>query len=226
MAAMSNGLPNAQPTPPQEAPPPNSYASYVPHDLSYCDTFEDSLIDIVLAKSPTTAAQTGIRIIPDDSTEAPVDGISIRASDVSLQSLPSIREDELPIPLDDPRRIFASPVPGVRLTHPGGYLEGGPGLDPEIDTFPDDFLSNHPGLRNGDELRAAVAQEVDKQISLLQERMRARQRAKENNEDIERQLKALMDQHSMEMKSLQRMAEESERKKEAREKRRRGQAAG
>lgn len=215
--------PQGGPTPPQEEQPKGAYANYVPHDLKYNADFEDSLMQAVLGAE---AAHDGIRVIARDSTEQPVDGVSVRASDVSLQSLPSITEDELPLPLDDPRRIFAGPVAGVKLTHPGGYFEGGPGLDPELDTYPDHFVSEHMDVRSANELRTLMRSEADANVEFLKERLKARQRAKERNEQIEKELKALMDQHGMELKIHNRLAEESQRKKEARERRRKERDGG
>lgn len=211
------------PTPPQEGQPPNSWANYVPHDLKYSADFEDSLAKAALNPD---AKQDGIRVLPEDSDEQPVDGESVRARDVSLQSLPSIAEDDLPLPLDDSRRIFASPVPGVTLTHPSGYLEGGPGLDPKMDTFPEDFLSRHPNVTTSTQLREAVKEEVDEAVEALKERLRRRKAAKERNEQIEKELKTLREQHEVELKVHNRLREESERKKEAKEKRRKEREGG
>lgn len=205
------------PTPPQEEQPQGAYASYVSHDLPYNAQFDDSLMEVVLGPSPP---QDGIRVIPEDSNEQPVDGVSVRADAVSWQSLPTITEDELPLPLDDPRRIFASPIAGIKLTHPGGYLEGGPGLDPEMDTFPEDFLSNNPGVNSSERLRAAVEQEIGTSVDLLKDRLLARKRAKERNEQIEKELKLMSDNHSLELKIQRKMAEDRRIKKEAKEKRR------
>ncbi|KAK5122346.1 hypothetical protein LTR85_004257 [Meristemomyces frigidus] len=220
---MSAASPAGGPTPPQEEQPNGAYASYVPHDLKYSADFEDSLVKAVLDPN---ARQDGIRIIASDSDEQPVNGVSVRARDVSLQSLPTISENELPLPLNDPRRIFTSPAAGVKLTHPGGYLEGGPGLDPDMDTFPDDFLSRYEHATSPEELRKAIRQEIDSSVELLKERLRARQRAKERNEQIEKELKTLMDQHGMELKIHTRMAEENQRKKVAKERRRREREGG
>ena len=191
------------------------YASYVPHDLKYSADFEDSLADILLDEAKNTS-DTGLRVIPEDSDEQPREGVSIRETDVLLPDLPGIAEDELPLPLNDPRRIFTSAIPGIKLTHPGGYLEGGPGLDPEMDTFLDDFIGRRPGISNARELDRAIQREVDASVELLRERMRARQRAKEKNEQIEKEIRALVDQHSMELKIQRRMAEEQREKREAR----------
>jgi hypothetical protein len=206
-----------RPTPPQEERPNGAFASYVPHDLKYSQDFEDSLMQLLLGPG---VPQDGIRVIPDDSNERPVDGVSVRADAVSWQSLPAISEDELPLPLDDPRRIFASPIAGLKLTHPGGYLEGGPGLDPEMDTFPEDFLSNNPNAKSRARLRNAVAKEIEASMDLLRERLEARRKAKEKNEQIERELKLMSDDHSLELKIQRKMAEDLRAKKEAKEKRR------
>lgn len=205
-----------------------SYAAYVPHDIKYSAAFEDSMMATLLENDDNSIAtqSVGLRVLPIDSDEQAVKDISVRAQDVSIQSLPIIPEDELPLALNDSRRIFASNVPGIKLTHPGGYLEGGPGLDPEIDTFPDDFLSKNPGLGSAAELESAVAKEVETNVDLLKQRLRARQKAKERNEQIERELKTLMDNHDMELKMQRRMAEENQRKREAKEKKRQTRAAG
>ncbi|KXL48390.1 hypothetical protein M433DRAFT_541139 [Acidomyces richmondensis BFW] len=209
-------------TPPQEDNQKSMYASYVPHDLKYSADFEDALMNVVTDPDTPIA---GIRVIPAGSDEEPQAGISIRAEDISFSSLPSVSENELPLPLDDARRVFASPVPGVKLTHPGGYLEGGPGLNPEMDTFPDDFIQNYPvRISNASDLKNAVEAEVERNLDLLQQRLKARRQAKERNEQIEKELKTLMDQHEMELKMHNRIAEENARKKEARERRRKDRA--
>lgn len=199
------------------------YASYVPHDLKYNAEFEDNVMNAVLSSD---GAQIGIRIIPDDSNEPAVEGQSVRFSDIHPQSLPNIAEEELPLPLNDTRRVFASPLPGIKLTHPGGYLEGGPGLDPDMDTFPDDFLSSRPQIASSPQLQRALQKEISTSMELLRERLRARQKAKERNEQIEKELKMLTDQHTMELKLHNRMQEEMARKKEAKEKRRREREGG
>ncbi|KAK3112812.1 hypothetical protein LTR53_010523 [Teratosphaeriaceae sp. CCFEE 6253] len=217
-ASLSGG-----PTPPQEEQPNSAYASYVPHDLAYNADFEDSLMRVALDPN---VKQDGIRIIPDDSPEQAEPGISVRLSDVSHESLPTITEDVLPLPLNDPRRIFASAVPGVNLTHPGGYLEGGPGLAPDMDTFPDDYFQNHPDISSPDELRKAIRKEVDASVELLKERLRERRMAKIKNEQVEKELKVLNEQHDMELRTLNKMAADRERRREAKERRRKEREGG
>ncbi|KAK3726060.1 hypothetical protein LTR37_000208 [Vermiconidia calcicola] len=206
------------PTPPHDDEPTGIYVHYIPHDMKYSAEFEDSLIQVVL-DSPDKQ-DNGIKVILEDSDECPVDGASVRAQDISPESLPTLTESDLPLPLDDARRKFASPIAGVNLTHPNGYLEGGPGLEPSMDTFPDDFLSNNPNITNSDQLQKAVKKEIDASIEALKERMEARQKAKDRNEQITKEIKMLTDQHDMELRLQQRMQEEQRKKKEAREKRR------
>nr|POF15010.1 hypothetical protein CFP56_72114 [Quercus suber] len=210
----------AQPTPPSDDPPYSAYASYIPHDLAYSAEFEDSLIDAILDDDPSSASSdNGIRVLSPDSPTLPVAGTSIRLGDISPQSLPLIPETELPLPLNSPLRTFASPLPGVKLTHPFGYLEGGPGLDPAIDTFPDDFVAGHAEVETPRELRRAVEREIAGHVEVLRDRLRARREAKENNARVERELRTLLDQHSMERKIHAKMAEEQVRKREAKERR-------
>lgn len=223
-AAASGG-----PTPPQEEHPANTYATYVPHDLAYSADFEDSLIAPILDSSKADGSSqlaSGIRVIPPDSSESPVTGVSVRASDISPESLPTILETDLPLPLSDPRRKFASSLPGVLLTHPHGYLEGGPPLDPTLDTFAEDFLSHRPNITKQEDLQRAVQKEIESNVEILRERLRARQRAKEKNDQVAKELKVLMDQHSMELRIQERMQEDARRKKEAKEARKRERETG
>lgn len=215
--------PPGAPTPPQEEQPNGAYASYLPHDLKYSADFEDAVMHVVL--NPPQQSD-GIRIIPEDSSEIPVQGISVKEDAISLQSLPQILEEELPLPLDDPRRIFASPIPGIKLTHPGGYFEGGPGLDPNLDNFPEHFFGSNPSAVNSATLRAAIDKEIDLHHEELRVRLSERRRAKDRNEQIERDLRNMREEHSMELKINRKLAEERRVKKEAKEKRRREREAG
>ncbi|KAK4506606.1 hypothetical protein PRZ48_000338 [Zasmidium cellare] len=189
--------PPGAPTPPQEEQPNGAYANYLPHDLKYSADFEDAVMQVVL--NPPQQSD-GIRIIPEESSEIPVEGISVKADAISLQSLPQILEEELPLPLDDPRRIFASRIPGIKLTHPGGYFEGGPGLDPNLDNFPEHFFGSNPSAVNSATLTTAVDKEVELHYEELHARLKERRRAKEKNEQIERELRNMREEHSMELK--------------------------
>ncbi|KAM3415313.1 hypothetical protein BST61_g8842 [Cercospora zeina] len=200
-----------------EEPQSGKYASYVPHDLKYSAGFEDALMSVVL--NPP-ASPHGIRVISEDSSEQPMEGQSIRLKDVALQSLPVIAEVDLPLPLDDPRRIFSSPVPGVKLTHPGGYLEGGPGLEPDMDTFPEDFFNHHPHARTNDRFASTVDKKIEEHVAELQDRMRRREQAIKENAEVEKKLQELVLQHAMELKVHKKLADDRRAKREAKEKRR------
>ena len=209
------------------SPPPsdshtNPYANYVPHDLAYNADFEDSLIPLVLTDEPPP--QTGIVVLPDDDegaeSQAPANLETAKLSSIDPHTLPRIPEADLPLPLNDPRRVYTSPIPGILLTHPQGYLEGGPPLDPEMDTFPEHFLSeNASKIKTSADLHAAVQRQVAESLEQLKGRMQARKEAKERNEGLERELRALGEEHEMEVRVHRRMVEEQARKREARERR-------
>jgi hypothetical protein len=204
------------PTPPQDHPPAKGYGNWVPHDLRYDAEFEDSLVDIVLNADADPREGNGIRVIAEDSDETPIEGTSVRDQDVDRNTLPEFTETDLPIPMTDSRRIYASHIPGVKLTHPYGWFEGGPPLDPEMDTFPEHFLNQHANVTTYEQLQKAVQKEVDSNLELLKSRLRARQAAKERNDQIAKEIKMLTDQHDMELRLQQRMQEEQRKKKEAR----------
>nr|OQO22318.1 hypothetical protein B0A51_09913 [Rachicladosporium sp. CCFEE 5018]OQO22390.1 hypothetical protein B0A51_10853 [Rachicladosporium sp. CCFEE 5018] len=199
------------------------YASYVPHDLPYNEAYENAIMHITLHPDPN--AKKGIRVIPEGSNEQLQEGISVRAADILWESLPVIAETDLPLPLDDPRRIYASQVPGILLTHPGGYHEGGPGLDPEMDTFAEDFTSRHGEVQNSAQLKVAKDKDVKANLELLKKQMLDRQKAVEHNTKIHSQLKALTEQHELELKLLKNSADEQRVKREARERKKREREA-
>lgn len=201
------------PSPREDDP---SYAQWLPRDIPYNAAFEDS-VQRILSHPPST--HTGIRVLPDDSQEQPQPGKSARLSEIKPTDLPVIRFEDLPIPLDDPRRKFASPVPGIRLTHPGGYLEGGPGFCPEDDVFAQDFISAYK-IRDAARLRAEVERQIAEHRELAERRMEAREGAAGQNARVEKELKTLMDQRAMEVKIETRMKEEARAKRERREKKR------
>ncbi|KAK6438507.1 hypothetical protein LTR95_005291 [Oleoguttula sp. CCFEE 5521] len=199
------------------------YASYVPHDLPYNEAYENAIMQITLRPDPN--AKRGIRVIPEGSSEQAQEGVSVGAADIAWESLPIIAEADLPLLLDDPRRIYASQVPGILLTHPGGYHEGGPGLDPEMDTFAEDFTSRHGDVQDAVQLRAAKDKDVKANLELLKKQMLDRQKAVEHNAKIHSQLKALTEQHELELKLLKNSAEEQRVKRETREKKKREREA-
>lgn len=194
-----------------------AYASWLPRDIPYDVAFEDSICHI-LTSSNIPRKSTGIRIIPDDANAKPVPNTSIRARDIDTSTLPSIPFEALPLDLNDPRRKYASPIPGINLTHPYGYLEGGPGISPSDDEFARHFVHEHK-IRSVDALKQTVERELEANIELARERMRARKEAREKNERIEREIKSLGEQIEMEIKVLNKAREKARERKEKRERR-------
>ncbi|KAI5202179.1 hypothetical protein AUEXF2481DRAFT_7754 [Aureobasidium subglaciale EXF-2481] len=193
---------------------PNQYATYQPRQIPYSAHFENALHHI-LEYPPRS--RDGIFIIPNDSSEQPKQGVSVRARDVDPTSLPQVTLQHLPLSIHDPRRIFASPVPGIRLTHPGGYLEGGPGPSPEDQrSWARDFVARE-GVVGQEGLGMAVQHHMQQNMALAKERMRARYDAQQQNARVEKEIKTLMDQREMEVKIETRMKEDAKRRRENRE---------
>lgn len=202
-------------SPPGDKAADCTYASYLPTELVYSEEFQNDISRVLL--NPDAQANEGIRVIPDSSEETPEEGASVRAREILPSSLPRIARDELPIPLSDPRRIYASKIPGVKLTHPGGYFEGGPGLDPKLDTFSQDYLSRNSDVRSAVDLDAATQRDIDAELEKARETAQKRLKAIEHNENIQKQIRALEAQHDMELKLQKRMAAEQKAKREAKE---------
>jgi len=95
-----------------------------------------------------------------------------------------------------------------------------------MDTFSEDFLAHHVDIRTVPELRAAIDAEIKASLEFLRERLRARRRAQMRNEQIEKDLKLMSDEHSMELKINKKLADERRAKKEAKERRRLDREAG
>lgn len=207
-------------TPPSE--PSGALATWLPAHIPYNESYENALQHAIL--NPPTG-RNGLVILPDDSPSQPEPGISVRARDIQPNHLPDIDFHQLPLPLDDTRRIYASPLPGIRLTHPVGYLEGGPGPSSDQDAFVRDFISQH-NITTRAQLLEVRAQEIEKNLDLTKERMRARHHALQHNARIEKEIKTLTDQREMELKIETRMRNEAMARRERREKKRERKSAG
>ncbi|KAI9653735.1 MAG: hypothetical protein M1821_006929 [Bathelium mastoideum] len=160
--------------------------------LRYDEAFETEVAEVVNNPPPAD----GI----------PVDGEKETSmTDAWSQELPDIAHDELPLPLQDPRRKFRSPVAGVRLTHPGGLLEGGPALDEDVaeaQKFIDQFQ-----VKSSEELEQKVSQQLQVAMDELRSRASARQAAVENNEKVDRELQQHVAQREVEVRIEQRAKE-------------------
>ena len=171
-------------------------------EVRYDEAFERDLAKVISNPPPPD----GIRVLYGDEKAG---DDQVRITDVGVQDLPSVQAGELPLPLNDPRRTFRSPVPGVRLTHPGGRLEGGPAPDfgvEEAQKFVDRFQ-----VRDTAELQQRIAEQMQVTMEELKRRVDARQTAVENNEKVDRDLA----QREMEGRIWQRMKDEAKERKRA-----------
>ena len=207
-------------TPKSNTDEDNVYASWLPRDVPYNASFEDRVCDILISEEPL-AQSTGIRILPDDTSEEPQPDISVRSREIDPSTLPAITQSSLPLALSDPRRKYASPIAGINLTHPGGYLEGGPGIAPSDDEYARHFILEHK-VRNGEELSVTVAREIEANLELARERMRARKEARDKNERIAREMKSLEEQMEMETKVLIKAREKARERRERRDRKKVG----
>jgi len=217
---MTFNMSQAPTTPKSNTDEDGDYASWLPRDIPYNVAFENSVCD-VLTSSDAPQKSTGLRIISEDADEEPIPNASIRLRDIEISTLPVIPLDTLPLDADDSRRKYASPIPGINLTHPGGYLEGGPGIAPSDDEFARHFIHEHK-IRGAEALKRTVEQELEANIELAKERMRARKEAREKNERIEREIRSLGEQIEMEIKVLNKAREKAREKREKRERKKVG----
>lgn len=200
-------------TPKSSSEDDGAYGSWLPRDIPYNAAFEDSVLEIL--SKPVSNAKA-IRVIPPGSNEAPQAGVSVRLHEIATSTLPQIALADLPLPLTDPRRKYESPVPGVLLTHPYGYLEGGPGITPDDDAFARHFISENR-IRDPETLAEVVQREISGNLQLAQERMRARQEAIEHNQRVEKEIATLTDQMDLETRVLSKAREKAKERRERKE---------
>lgn len=192
---------------PSKHSPNNSrtHASYLPRDIPYNETYENSIHNLLTNPSPPPSHHHGL----------PVD------SNIDPSTLPTIHFPQLPLPLDDPLRIYPSPIPGLRLTHPHGYLEGGPGVSgPDNSSFAQDFIA-HFRITDGTALREIKEREIAHYVDEARERMRERGEALAHNARVEKEIRTLMDQREMELKIETKMRVQASERRERREGKRR-----
>ena len=176
-----------------QSPPPSPTSNKRgPLEIPYSESFTDELMRIVLQPHSPSG-----KVVSDKGLTITTNGDSVQLEDAYL---PDVDPSELPIPIEDPRRIYRSAVPGIRLTHPGGPLEGGaPPFQPSgtsgiTGQIPDDIrdyarqLIRENSPKNLRDLQKLIASETQKQILELKKRMSERNEAKEQNEQTQKEI--------------------------------------
>src|SRR5690606_15928262 len=127
---------------------------------------------------------------------------------------PSVARHELPLPLSDPRRTHTlAAFPHIKLTHPSGWVEGGPGPTEEAKLAFVSALVSRRRIRNEDGLRRALEEDKAAQVLRLWDRTKERQRAKEQNARVRRELDTLVAQREMEVRLEQRIRDEAKKRR-------------
>lgn len=205
-------VPDSPPvSPPASMRSPELQTESMLHDtIPYSAAFSNSIMRVVLQPPPSP---TGITLVAKSSADLKNMYRFTALADVNSSSLPQIEASSLPLSLNDPHRIYTSSLRGVDLTHPGGWLEGGPGSGPlpRIQDLPSEeaetYLNRH-SIKTLEQLRQQIDRDVVLQIEELKERMRKREEAVKENEEVERKMEALIEQRKLERKIEQRMRKE------------------
>ncbi|KAH8719216.1 hypothetical protein GQ44DRAFT_730130 [Phaeosphaeriaceae sp. PMI808] len=187
MVQLDTPMSNAPLTPIESASPssiPQSQPTvdFSPATVPYNEDFENALMDLILHP-------------PSPLPNPPP----------AQDTTPMIPASQLPIPVSSPLRTHTSPIPGLHLTHANGYHTGGPGPAPEtIRAFADKFISEH-GIRDVDELRRVIGEEMSARKAQAKSRMLERERALTRNKEVEDELSKLRLQREDEVRVLEKM---------------------
>ena len=168
--ADADGSPESSP----KAEPTSPVIDYSPAAVPYNEAFENSVMDAVLSSDPI-------------------------APRTPLSSIPVINPTTLPVPLNSPLRTYASPIPGVLLTHTNGYHTGGPGPSPStVDDFARRFIEEE-GVVDREGLESAVRKAIEERMEIVRSRMNERSEAVRKNKAVERELEDLRVQRAAEV---------------------------
>jgi hypothetical protein len=182
---------NAPPTPGEDNDNTSPTIDYSPATVPYNEDFENKLMKAILYPSNNASGQ--------------------KSSDETLLIPPSA----LPVPLNSPLRSHPSPIPGLLLTHPHGYHTGGPGPAPStLDEFAKQFIEEH-SIEDAGQLERVVEEKIREKMEIVRERMREREEAVKKNESVNRQLEDLEVQRSAEVKVVEMLQREKEKRRGA-----------
>ncbi|KAI9672871.1 MAG: hypothetical protein M1831_000307 [Alyxoria varia] len=221
----------AAPQSPPESPPAQNEDDFdVSHpSVPYSAQFTDSLMNEGLRQSKS--ALSGTPVIPRGIDNPARNSSAVRVDQIEQKTFPLVNDTELPLPLSDSRRTYQNSAPSskldVRLTHPGGSFVGGTlsslaahipqrgkNEDSELDTWARQLVQRER-IKSPQALRAALAKEVAREEQELERRMKARQKAIEHNEEVEKRVKRLEDQRNLERKLANAHRESTKRRRES-----------
>ncbi|KAL1392482.1 hypothetical protein HDK64DRAFT_323021 [Phyllosticta capitalensis] len=181
---------------PMDDAPSDMAGSTKPAEIPYSRIFEDGIMDVILNPPPADGEQAK-EPLPHYMLGRNVD----------------IPPNELPLPLNDPRRKYQSHLPGVKLTHPMGAYEGGPAdLSEDEKAFAAEFIKKY-GIKTKEDLERAKQIEIDAAMEEMRRVAQARKEAIEENQKIERELKALNDQREVELRAEKNIIEKAKERK-------------
>jgi hypothetical protein len=187
MAQLDTPMSNAPLTPSEDASPgepqPQPVVDFSPATVPYNEAFENELMDIILHPPENSS-------LPTPNGENPM-----------------IPASQLPIPLSSNLRTHASPIPGLNLTHAGGYHTGGPGPStPTIQAFAEKFVSEHGvDIQNTAEVKKVAKVLLEEKMAELNARMGEREKAVKRNREIDEELEKLRLQRDAEVRVLEKM---------------------
>ena len=137
MAQEDQIMTDAPLTPGEE--PSSPIIDYSPAKVPYNEAFENELMNAMLYASPSDAR-------------------------TPLSSTPLINPTTLPVPLSSELRTYASPLPGVLLTHPNGYYTGGPGPNPStVAEYAKKFIEEN-GIEDAGQLERVVEEKIREKL--------------------------------------------------------------
>lgn len=124
--------------------------------------------------------------------------------------------DTLPVALDSPLRTYNSAITGLYLTHPGGWLEGGFPTDAEVNSFEQRYVEEFQRTQPKSTttvLKRRIKDDIARAREELEERMRERSDALEENKKLDEEISRLEMERSMERKVEEKMRAQYEEKR-------------
>ncbi|KAL9087568.1 MAG: hypothetical protein Q9159_003584 [Coniocarpon cinnabarinum] len=188
-------------------------------ELRYSEEFTNALMKAAL-EAP---ASKGTIVLEKGSNAAP-SGDAVRLEEATL---PLVNAEELPLSFDDPRRTYRSSVSGIRLTHPGGAVEGGsPSQAPsgatdssgqvpfEVRQYAQRLIRNNL-VKTPAALKRLINTETQKHLEELRGQMQERSEAINTNERIAKEIMQKEAERATERKIEEKMRQKAKTRQEA-----------